>query len=109
MATGPASVPGPGATLGAVEPDQPSDRPTVTAGGVQNPTATAPASVTSPGAESATREMELEELVGLERDLAAVEEAMAGLDGIAADADGADAVARVAAVVDSQRFAVDQS
>ncbi len=53
--------------------------------------------------------MELEELVGLERDLAAVEEAMAGLDGIAADADGADAAARVAAVVDSQRFAVDQS
>lgn len=46
-------------------------------------------------------------LDGLERDLAAVEEAMAGLDGLdAGSISGSEASARVASIVDSARFAV---
>jgi len=83
------SVPGAGTTLDVVESDQPFARPTPTTPSAGEPAPDLGAS-------------ELDVLDGLERDLAAVEEAMAGLD-------GSDVAARVAAVVDSERFTVQRA
>lgn len=64
-----------------------------------------PAAASRPEQEPASP-TESQQLETLERDLAAVEEAMAGLDAIDADAmGGAAAAARVASIVDSDRFA----